>query len=159
MKSTASFVAGLLVGAVVVAVAAAQTIGVRGVNHIGLVVADYDAALAFYTKALGIREAYTIRNEDGSVRLTYLQASRETFVELIPAGPGQTPGITHFGIEVGDIDAIVEKLRRDGIQVADAGMTPAKARFTRLTDVDGIQIEVMEYGPDSLQRKAIDAWR
>lgn len=131
MKNSALFVAGLLVGALLVGIAVAQTAGVRGVN----------------------------RNADGSVRLTYLQASRETFVELIPAGPGQTPGITHFGVEVGDIDATVAKLRQSRAQVGDPGMTPANARFTRLTDGDGIQIEVMEYGPNSLQRKAIDAWR
>ena len=105
------------------------------------------------------REAYTIRNPDGSVRLTYLQLGRTTFVELIPAGTGQPTGITHFGIEVGDIDATVADLRGHGIAAADASLTPARAEFTRIADRDGVQIEVMELGPESLQRKAIDGWK
>jgi hypothetical protein len=38
--------------------------------------------------------------------------------------------------------------------VADPGLTPSKARFVRITDPMGVQIEIMQFGPDSLQRKA-----
>jgi hypothetical protein len=68
-------------------------------------------------------------------------------------------GLSHFGIEVGDIDAKVAELRRDGVVLGDAALTPAKARFTRMHDLDGVQIEVMEFGPEALQRKAMDAWK
>jgi methylmalonyl-CoA/ethylmalonyl-CoA epimerase len=159
MKGAVLFAAGIVVGAVLVRSGVAQTSPVRGLNHVGIVVADYDAALEFYTKTLGFPEAYTIRNPDGSVRLTYLQLSRSTVVELIPAGAGQPTGITHFGIEVDDIDATVAELRRRGTAAADASLTPANAEFTRIQDRDGVQIEVMELGPQSLQRKAIDAWK
>jgi len=162
MRSAALFVAGLLVGAACSVVALAQTVSpgsVRGVNHVGINVANYDQALAFYTKTLGIREAYTVKNADGTPRLTYLQLSRDTFIELIPAAAGQATGLSHIGIEVDDIDAAVARFRQAGLTPQNPALTPAKARYTRINDKDSVQLEVMQFGPDSLQRKAIDAWK
>jgi len=159
MKGVALFVAGVCVGAVLLQPGFAQSASPRGLNHVGIVVKDYAAALAFYTRNLGLREAYTMRRPDGSPLLTYLQVSRETFIELIPAGPNQAAGITHFGLEVGDIDGTVAHLRRQGLTLADPGLTPARARFVRMTDLDGASIEVMEFTPESMQRKAMEAWK
>ena len=159
MRSAMFFALGVLVGAALIQPGAAQDAGVRSLNHVGINVRDYDAALAFYTKTMGFKEAYTVRTPGGAPRLTYLQLSRDTFVELIPAGANQQTGITHFGIEVADIDAMVARIRQQGVTVADPGMTPANARFVRVNDPDGVQIEVMEFGPEALQRKAMEAWK
>jgi hypothetical protein len=35
----------------------------------------------------------------------------------------------------------------------------SKAQVARITDIDGVNIEVMQMGPDSMQRQAIEAWR
>ncbi len=159
MRTVFIFVAGLVAGAAAVGPSLAQVGRTHGLSHVGIAVANYDEAIAFYTGVLGLREAYTIRRPDGDPLLTYLQLNRDTFIELIPAQPGQTPGITHLGIEVGDIDAEIAAIRASGTDVADPGLTPANARFVRMTDREGVQIEVMELGPESLQRKAMDAWR
>jgi lactoylglutathione lyase len=159
MRGAVLFVAGVFVGAVLLQPGFAQDASPRAPNHVGIVVKDYDAAMAFYTKTMGLREAYTMRRPDGSPLLTYLQASRESFVELIPAAPNQATGITHFGLEVGDIDGTVARLRKQGLTIADPGLTPAKARFFRMNDLDGASIEVMEFTPESMQRKAMDAWK
>ncbi len=152
-------VVGLFVGVALTVAVMAQDGPRFALNHVGLVVEDYPAALDFYTRTMGFREAYTVRRPDGSPVLTYLQLNRETFVELIPAAPGQATGITHFGVEVDDIDAAVARMRQAGATVGDPGLTPAQARFSRMTDLDGVQIEVMEFGPESLQRKAMEAWK
>jgi lactoylglutathione lyase len=159
MRGAVLFVAGVFVGALLLQPGFAQNASPRGVNHVGIVVKDYDAAMTFYTKTMGLRQAYTMRRPDGSPLLTYLQASRETFVELIPAGPNQATGITHFGLEVADIDGTVAHLRQQGLTIADPGLTPAKARFFRMNDLDGASIEVMEFTSESMQRKAMDAWK
>jgi catechol 2,3-dioxygenase-like lactoylglutathione lyase family enzyme len=158
MRSASLFAAGVCVGALLTQGGLAQEVERHGLNHVGLVVEDHDAALDFYTRTMGLREAYTVRRPDGRPLLTYLQLNRETFVELIPAAPGQPAGITHFGVEVDDIDDAVARMRRAGATVADPGVTPARARFTRMVDPDGVQIEVLELGPESLQRQAMDAW-
>jgi lactoylglutathione lyase len=159
MKSAITFALGMFVGAMILQSGAVQNKGVRSLNHVGIVVKDYDKAMAFYTKTLGFHEAYTIRRTDGSVQLTYLQLNRDTFVELIPAGANQQPGITHFGIEVGNVQAVASELRGKGLTVPNPGPTPANAQSLRIQDTDGVQIEVMEFGPTSLQRKAIDSWK
>ena len=162
MRGAALFVTGLIVGAACSVVALAQTAfpgAVRGVNHVGINVANYEQALAFYTKTLGVREAYTLKNADGTPRLTYLQVSRDTFIELIPAGAGQPTGVTHIGLEVDDIDAAVATFRQAGLTAQTPALTPAQARYTNINDKDGVRLELLQFGPDSLQRKAMDAWK
>lgn len=159
MKNAAYLALGIVLGAVLVGPGLAQQSQKHGLNHIGIRVKDYARAMAFYTGALGLREAYTVRKPDGSPLLTYLQLNRDTFIELIPARPNEAPGITHFGVEVGDIQAAVARLRANGVEAADPALTPAKALYTRIKDSDGAEIEVMEFGPEALQRKAMDAWK
>jgi lactoylglutathione lyase len=153
------FAAGLVVGALLVQVGVAQDKARRGVNHIGISTKHYDDALRFYRDVLGAKEAFTIRNPDGSVRLTYLQLSRDTFVELLPAGADQPAGVTHFGIETDDVAASLANLRARGLTVAGPEVGVSKARVVRVEDPDGVRIEVMEIGPDSRQRQAIEAWK
>ena len=158
MKTLLAFIAGTLAGATLIGIVAAQSVPERGINHIGMQVHDYEAAMQFYVEGLGAQEAYTVRNADGTPLLTYLQLNRETFVELIPVPADAATGITHFGLEVGDIDEAVARLRAYGADLADPGLTPAGARFTRVRDVTDVEIEVMEFGPDALQSKAMAAW-
>jgi len=159
VKAILLFGLGILVGSVFAQRGPSPGIHVRGLNHVGIVVKDYKAAMEFYTQKLGITEAYTIRRPDGSPQLTYLQLSRDTFIELIPAGPGQSPGITHFGVEVEDVRTAGADLRRYGITNPDPSLTPANALSTRIRDIDDVQIEVMEFGPQSQQRKAMENWK
>jgi catechol 2,3-dioxygenase-like lactoylglutathione lyase family enzyme len=159
MKGSVLFVSGMIVGALLVQKGIAQDGSRRGVNHIGIGTKHYDEALALYRDTLGAKEAFTIRNPDGTVRLTYLQLSRDTFVELLPVGADQASGLLHFGIETNDVAASVASLRAHGLTVADPTVGASKARVARVTDPDGVQVEVMEIGPDSSQRKAIDAWK
>ena len=159
MRASAWFVGGLIVGAVLVQTSGAQDRARRGLNHIGIGTKNYDAALAFYRDTLGAKEAFTIRNPDGTVRITYLQVSRDTFIELLPVAADQPAGILHVGIETEDVAASVATLRARGITVADPTAGASKAQVARITDVDGVNIEVMQMGPDSMQRQAIDAWR
>jgi catechol 2,3-dioxygenase-like lactoylglutathione lyase family enzyme len=158
MKGSAMFLGGVVAGALLLQVVAQDT-SRRGVNHIGIRTQNYDAALAFYRDTLGAREAFTIRNPDGTVRITYLQLSRDTFIELLPVAAGQPTGVAHIGIETGDVAASVANLRARGIAVDDPTVGVSKSHVARITDPDGVQIEVMQMGPDSLQRQAIEAWK
>jgi catechol 2,3-dioxygenase-like lactoylglutathione lyase family enzyme len=159
MKGTILFVCGVVVGGVLLQAGVAQDSQRRGINHIGISTSHFDAALAFYKDTLGAKEAFTLRNDDGSVRLTYLQLSRNTFVELLPVAAGRPTGITHVGIETGDVEGSVANLRRHGFSVDAPIVGVSKARVGRITDPDGVPLEIMEIGPDSLQRKAVEAWK
>jgi catechol 2,3-dioxygenase-like lactoylglutathione lyase family enzyme len=159
MKGTALFLGGVVVGALLIQVGVAQDASRRGVNHVGISTHNYAAALAFYKDTLGAREAFTIRNPDGTPRITYLQVSRDTFIELLPVAADQPVGVAHIGIETADLAASVANLRTRGIAVDDPTVGASKAQVARIRDPDGVPIEVMQMGPDSLQRQAIEAWR
>ena len=159
MKGSILFISGMIVGALLLQSGIAQDRGRRGVNHIAIGTRHYDEALALYRDTLGAKEAFTIRNPDGSVRLTYLQLSRDTFVELLPVAADQPSGLLHFGIETDDVAGSVANLRGHALTVADPTAGASKARVARVTDADGVQIEIMEIGPESLQRQAIEAWK
>ena len=159
MKGTILFVCGVVVGALLLQVSTAQDSRRRGVNHIGISTRNYDAALKFYKDTLGAKEAFTVRKDDGSVRLTYLQLSRDTFVELLPAAEGAPTGITHVGIETADVAGSIANLRKAGFKIDDPTVGVSKARVGRISDPDGVALEIMEIGPDSLQGKAVAAWK
>jgi predicted enzyme related to lactoylglutathione lyase len=93
------------------------------------------------------------------VRITYLQLSRDTFIELLPVAAGQPTGVAHIGIETADVATSVANLRATGVAVDDPTVGVSKSRVARITDPDGVQIEVMQMGADSLQRQAIEAWK
>ena len=98
-----------------------------------------------------------MKTPDGGPLLTYLQVSRDTFLEVQPATATLPPGLTHFAIEYGDLRSAVAQMRQHNVAAADPGLTPGKALFSRIRDLDGVSIEVMEFGPESMQRKAMDA--
>ena len=99
-----------------------------------------------------------MKTPDGGPLLTYLQVSRDTFLEVQPATATLPPGLTHFAIEYGDLRSAVAQMRQHNV-AADPGLTPGKALISRIRDLDGVSIEVMEFGPESMQKKAMDAWR
>ena len=159
MKSLALFAAGILVGVLATHTVTAQDSAPRALSHVGIAVKDFDAAMAYYTKTIGLREAYSLKQPDGRPLLTYLHVSRDTFLELQPATAALPPGMTHFAVEFGDLKSAVTRMRQQGAMMADPGLTPGRALFTRLRDLDGVQIEAMEFGPESQQRKAMDAYK
>jgi len=159
MKSLALFAAGILVGVLATHTVTAQDSPPRALSHVGIAVKDFDAAMAYYTKTIGLREAYSLKQPDGRPLLTYLHVSRDTFLELQPATAALPPGLTHFAVEFGDLKSAVTRMRQQGATMADPGLTPGRALFTRLRDLDGVQIEAMEFGPESQQRKAMDAYK
>jgi catechol 2,3-dioxygenase-like lactoylglutathione lyase family enzyme len=126
---------------------------------VGIAVKDFDAAMTYYTKTIGLREAYSLKQSDGRPLLTYLHISRDTFLEIQPATAALPPGLTHFAVEFGDLKSAVARMRQQGATMADPGLTPGRALFTRLRDPDGVQIEAMEFGPESQQRRAMDAYK
>jgi catechol 2,3-dioxygenase-like lactoylglutathione lyase family enzyme len=133
--------------------------GTNYVNHVGVSVADFDQAFAFYTGKMGFREAFTVRDEKGQPVLAYVQVSRNTFVELQPATANRPPGLTHFGLHVEDLRATVAALKQRGVTVEDPRAGRQDSSVANATDPGGVRIELFEFGPKSLQQTAIDSWK
>ena len=150
---------GVVLGSAATERSMAQQVGLR-VNHVGISVKDMNSAIAFYTKTMGFREAYTLRDGNGNPTMAYIQVSRETFLELAPANANRPPGFSHVGIEADDVRAIAARLRQGGAQVTDPRLAEnTGATLANVTDPEGLRVEFLQLNPDSLQRKAIDTWK
>ena len=159
-KGLALVAFGVMVGSIATERSVAQQQAGLQVNHVGISVKDMNEAVAFYTKTMGFREAYTLRDANGNPTMSYIQVSRDTFLELAPANTNRPPGFSHVGIETGDVRATVARLRQAGAQVTDPRLSETTgATLANVTDPQGLRVEILEMKAGSLQRKAIDTWK
>jgi lactoylglutathione lyase len=90
------------------------------INHIALKVTDLEAATKFYENVFGFRHVKTGRSRghisrhmtDGYIDLALMVYDSEEDEEAKLVGEG--PAIHHFGIEVEDQPAMVEKIKNAG---------------------------------------------
>jgi catechol 2,3-dioxygenase-like lactoylglutathione lyase family enzyme len=161
MRTSVVFVMGLLMGsAIATGLAQDQKLaGENYVNHVAIVVENFDETFAFYTQKMGFREAFTVRDAAGKPTLAYVQASRNTFVELQQANANRRPGLNHFGLHVENLKATVATLKQRGVTVEEPRVRPDDSSVANATDPNGIRIEMFEFGPGSPQGKAIASWK
>jgi catechol 2,3-dioxygenase-like lactoylglutathione lyase family enzyme len=162
MRGLFLFVAGLLVGlAVQAAIAQNQTPnrGLVGMNHVGIIVPNLEQAVEYYTKTLGFPEAFRNKDANGNTTLVYVQISRNTFVELQPAGPQRQPGISHYGVVVEDMKQATEMFKQRGAKVEEIRVSGTKAILSNVTDPNGNRMELLELPPDSFHAQAMQRWR
>ena len=133
--------------------------GMNGINHLAFATPKYDEMMTFYTRTLGFAEAFTNRNANGQPTLTYLQASRGTFVELMPAGANRPAGFTHFGLYVDDVRAVATRLRDRGVEVPEPRIIGSGSLTIGITDPDGNRLEISELPAGAPARKAMEGWK
>ena len=133
--------------------------GNNGINHLVFATPKYAEMMQFYTQTLGFPEAFSNKNANGQATLTYLQVSRNTFIELMPAGPNRPAGFTHFGLHVDDVNAVAARLRERGLQVGAPRTIGSGSLTVAITDPDGNRLELSELPPEAPARKAMDAWK
>jgi catechol 2,3-dioxygenase-like lactoylglutathione lyase family enzyme len=139
-------------------------------SHVGISVADIDRSIAFYREMFGMEQACDVFAFDGprfSAVMGLPQASGrmcmitggDVALELFefaapepeaqdPAYPVANHGISHFGFEVEDIEAVHARLSAAGVTLHAPVTTFAsgmKATYGR--DPDGNVFEIMERGP------------
>jgi catechol 2,3-dioxygenase-like lactoylglutathione lyase family enzyme len=133
--------------------------GINGINHLAFATTKYDQMMTFYTETLGFPEAFSNKNAEGRTTLTYVQASRNTFIELMPAGANRPAGFTHFGVHVEDVQAVASRLRARGLDIGTPRTIGSGSLTVAVTDPDGNRIELSELPPGSPARKAMEAWK
>jgi catechol 2,3-dioxygenase-like lactoylglutathione lyase family enzyme len=154
------FLAGTLAGVLIVQAGAApkERATTSRLNHVGMRVKDVDESLKFYTKTMGFREAFSVKDREGKLASVWVQISRDTFLELSQADADHPVGFSHAAISVDNVNATVDALRQAGARVDDPHVGYTKALVTNVTDPNGLQLELFEVEPESLQKKAIDSW-
>lgn len=159
MRGALLFTAGLCVGLTIQAGTYAQGNRVTAINHVGITVDNFDEAVKFYTRTMGFREAFAYRDEKGAPALTYLQVSRDTFIELQPATAERRPGISHIGLEVPEMAAALARLKSLGVTTEQPRKGRTGGLLSNIVGPGNARFELVELPPESAPRKAMAAWK
>lgn len=138
------------------------SLGLNGIGHVALKVADMGRSLEYYRDRLGFAEMMRLDRDDGSLWLVYLRITDTQFLELFPGGEGErAPGpertaVNHFCLECTDIHATADALRAAGVALTVEPKMGADRNWQCwIEDPDGNRIEFMQMAADAMQVEAI----
>jgi methylmalonyl-CoA/ethylmalonyl-CoA epimerase len=129
------------------------------IDHVGIAVADLDAAIAFYSESYGMRMLHEETNEEQGVREAMMAVgdSGSCIQLLAPLTPESTiakfldrsgPGIQQLAFRVADIDSVCDTLRERGLRLLyDAprrGTSDSRVNFIHPKDAGGVLVEIVE---------------
>jgi methylmalonyl-CoA/ethylmalonyl-CoA epimerase len=133
---------------------------VTGVDHVGIAVADLDAAISWYADTLGLVATHEETNEEQGVREAMLSAPGDTgaAVQLLaplradsPIGKfldRNGPGIQQMAYRVSDIEAACAALREKGVRLLydepRRGTADSRINFLHPKDAGGVLVELVE---------------
>jgi methylmalonyl-CoA/ethylmalonyl-CoA epimerase len=135
------------------------------IDHVGIAVADLDAAIELYTKAYGMTCVHTEVNEEQGVREAMMAVGDSgSYVQLLePLNPDTTigrflekngPGIQQMAYRTDDLDALSETLRGQGMRLLyDAprtGTAGSRVNFIHPKSAGGVLVELVEPGPGGM---------
>lgn len=126
-------------------------------DHIGIAVADLDAAMKVYTDVLQLKSAGVEVVEEQKVRVAFFPVG-DTEVELLestdPEGPiakhieKRGEGVQHLAFRVDNIEAALDEMRAKGIRLIDEkpryGAGGARIAFLHPKATGGVLIELSE---------------
>ncbi|MEW1585027.1 methylmalonyl-CoA epimerase [Micromonospora vinacea] len=139
-------------------------IGLRKIDHVGIAVADLDAAIDFYQRTFGMRCVHVETNTEQGVREAMLAVGSTTeggCVQLLaPLTPKSTiakfldrngPGVQQVAYTVVDIDVACAALRARGMRLLyDAprrGTADSRINFVHPKDAGGVLVELVQPAP------------
>jgi len=141
-------------------------IGLQGIDHVGIAVADLDAAIEFYQRVFGMRCVHTETNTEQGVREAMLAVGQSTdrgCVQLLaPLSPDSPiakfldrngPGVQQVAYTVADIDVACAALRERSVRVLydtpKTGTAGSRVNFVHPRDAGGVLVELVEPAADA----------
>ncbi|SDY65798.1 methylmalonyl-CoA epimerase [Micromonospora pattaloongensis] len=139
----------------------ADSIGILRIDHVGVAVADLDAAIEFYGRVFGMRCVHVETNEEQGVREAMMAVGPSTeggCVQLLaPLSPASTiakfldrngPGVQQVAYTVTDVDAACAALRERGMRLLyetpRRGTAGSRINFVHPKDAGGVLVELVE---------------
>ena len=135
----------------------------RQLAHLNFVTKDLSKIIDFYVNKLGMKVKFTLDNKDSQPFGYYFECGNSTFLEFFDQAMaaevwgGKVEELTtgtrhkHFCLEVIGLDEFCEELKSREVDISKISMGMDNSRQAWIADPDGNQIELMEYGPSSLQ--------
>jgi methylmalonyl-CoA/ethylmalonyl-CoA epimerase len=161
IRGAGIFAAGLVLGMIAIKSIDAQQdkgIGLR-VNHVGIYVKNLQESVDYYEKTLGMREGFTMKDRSGNPTTFYIQVDKNTFLELSQSTPERPVGINHVGFQTDNMSDTMAELKKRGIMAPEPTSVGSGAPHTSINDPNGVRLELLEFAPASMQRKAIESYK
>lgn len=132
---------------------------VTGLDHVGIAVADLDAAIEWYHEHLGMILVHEELNDDQGIREAMLAVPGSTAQIQLMAPMDESsaiakflqkrgPGIQQFACRVADLDALSRRLRSQGVRLVyeapRRGTANSRINFIHPKDAGGVLIELVE---------------
>jgi catechol 2,3-dioxygenase-like lactoylglutathione lyase family enzyme len=136
---------------------------IRKLAHVNFVTDDLEQIVDFYVNRLGLEVKFTLNNNQGKPFGYYFACGDTTFLEFFDQAlaaevwGGRVAELhigtryRHFCLEVTGLEEFCETLKSKGVKVSEISMGMDHSRQAWIADPDGNAIELMEYGPASLQ--------
>ena len=136
------------------------------IDHVGIAVADLDAAIAFYRDTYGMQLLHEETNQVQGVReaMMAVGSSGSCIQLLAPLSPDSPigkflarsgPGIQQMAYRVEDIDAVCATLRERGVRLLydtpKRGTSDSRVNFIHPKDAGGVLVELVEPAASSPQ--------
>jgi methylmalonyl-CoA/ethylmalonyl-CoA epimerase len=116
-----------------------MTAALTEIDHVAIAVRDLDAAVAWYSEALGAEVTHRERIESDGVEEALL-AVADSYIQLLTPTRDDSPvakflerkgeGIHHVGYRVADCAAAIEQLKAAGAEMIDAAPRPGSRGTT-----------------------------
>jgi methylmalonyl-CoA/ethylmalonyl-CoA epimerase len=131
----------------------------EAIDHVGIAVTDYDAAVRFYAETFGMTVAHEEINEEQGVREAMLSvgesgSSIQLLAPLSDSSPiarfieQRGPGIQQLAYRVRDLDAVSAVLRERGAQLLydepKRGTGGSRVNFIHPKSAGGVLVELVE---------------
>jgi methylmalonyl-CoA/ethylmalonyl-CoA epimerase len=138
---------------------------ITAIDHVGIAVADLDAAVELYTTAYGMTCVHTEVNEEQGVREAMMAVGDSgSYVQLLaPLSPDSPigkfldksgPGIQQMAYRTDDVEALGEHLRAQGMRLLydtpKTGTAGSKVNFVHPKSAGGVLVELVEPGPGGM---------
>ncbi|QGN57895.1 methylmalonyl-CoA epimerase [Nostocoides sp. HKS02] len=129
------------------------------IDHVGVAVADLDAAITFYRDTFGMELAHEEVNEEQGVReaMMAVGGSGSHIQLLAPLSPESTiakflersgPGVQQVAYRVEDVEAVSQVLRERGLRLLydtpRRGTSNSRVNFIHPKDAGGILVELVQ---------------
>ena len=134
---------------------------VAGLSHVAIRTRDIFESIRFYTEILGLREAFRMYREDGTLSTVYLFIAPGQYLELFTNGIKERTaepemiGFCHLCLMTESIGQSYEAVKAAGGPLdSEIRRGHSQCLMFWTHDPDGTQIEIMEMPPESLQAQA-----
>jgi len=122
---------------------------ILGLSHIALYVHDIAKSRAFYKDFLGFAEPFSLTNDSGALRLTWIKINDRQSIELFPEKESGSDRLYHIALETDDAERMRLYLKSKGVSVPDKTPVGKIGNFNYFVqDPDGHNVEIVQHAPN-----------